>query len=43
MLELEIMDLRDEIALLKSELERDQDPERMQLIQNLIGVRAALE
>lgn len=32
------MDLREEIAMLKEELARDQDPERMQLIQNLIGV-----
>jgi hypothetical protein len=38
-LELEILDLREEISALKSELARDQDPERMQAIQNLIGVR----
>ncbi len=38
-LELEMMDLRDEVTILKLELERDQDPERMQLIHNLIGVR----
>lgn len=37
-LQLEIMEIREEIAQLKAQLMRDQDPERMQLIQALIGV-----
>lgn len=34
----EIMTIKSEISALKQELLRDQDPERMQLVQSLIGV-----
>lgn len=34
----EIAAIKTEIAALKQELLRDQDPERMQLVQSLIGV-----
>jgi hypothetical protein len=35
--------LQKEIDLLKAELRRDQDPERMQLIQEMISVRSLPE
>jgi hypothetical protein len=34
----EILTIKAEISVLKQELLRDQDPERMQLVQSLIGV-----
>ncbi|KAJ9124236.1 hypothetical protein QFC22_001035 [Naganishia vaughanmartiniae] len=36
-LEEEVLAIKHEIAILKQELTRDQDPERMQLVQSLIG------
>lgn len=38
-IQLEILDLKDEIANLKLELRRDQDPSKMGRIQDQIGVR----
>lgn len=41
-LQLEILECREEIARLKAELRRDQDPARMGHIQKQIGVSSAL-
>jgi hypothetical protein len=38
----EILAIKAEISVLKQELLRDQDPERMQLVQSLIGVSRGL-
>jgi hypothetical protein len=37
-LQLEILDVKDEVARLKAELRRDQDPSKMSRIQSQIGV-----
>jgi hypothetical protein len=41
-LQLEILDVREEVARLKGELRRDQDPARMGHIQRQIGVSCML-